>query len=186
MLATIISDADYQTETFTQLHRLVQAQLKEKGFEIRQKSIGRDDLAFCMGCFGCWVKTPGECVIKDAMAELNNTSMNSDVVVYLSPVIFGQFSANIKNAIDRWLPNMLPLFVRRPDGSTIHPPRYRTYPRQFIIGYGDSVSGEEASLFVDITEKHRRNVTALVFQGNARQIADVFAERKLIRVGGGL
>ena len=44
--------------------------------------------------------------------------MTSDVVVYLCPVVFGQFSANMKYAIDRWLPNMLPYFITKDDGST--------------------------------------------------------------------
>ena len=164
MQAFIISDKEYQTPAYMKLHQLVISFLQARAFFIEQVQLGRDDLAFCMGCFGCWVKKPGECVIDDAMSAINRTYVNSDVAIYLCPVVFGQFSANIKNAIDRWLPNMLPFFETRPDGSSIHPSRYHDYPKQIFIGYGDALSQSDAQLFVDIIQKHRTNVEAFVFE----------------------
>ena len=186
MKAYIISDRDFESDTFRQLDEIVSSYLKKKDFEIEHRAIEKNEIVPCMGCFGCWVKKPGECVIHDAMAELNSRCMNSDVVIYLSPVVFGQFSANIKNAIDRWLPNMLPYFLKRPDGSTIHKARYATYPKQFIIGYGESISLEDEQLFVDITMKHRRNVEAFVYRGNETELKDILAKNKLERVDGRL
>lgn len=186
MKGYIISDKDYQSRIYTRLWELVTANLTEKEFQIEHREIGRDELAFCKGCFGCWIKQPGECTIKDSMAEINSRYMNSDVVVYLSPVIFGQFSANLKSAIDRWLPNYLPFFMTRPDGSTMHPPRYLTYPKQIIIGYGEAVSKEDAQLFVDITKKHRRNIEVLFFNGCDSDCTSFLNQIKLERVGGQL
>jgi multimeric flavodoxin WrbA len=182
----VISDADYQTETYRKLEAIVAGRLRKKGFRIEYRRIGRKDLTFCRGCFGCWIKKPGECLMKDAMEELNRVCMNSDAVLYLSPVVFGQFSANIKNAVDRWLPNMLPYFTERPDGSTIHPPRYEDYPKQVIIGYGKAVSEEDAQLFVDITKKHRTNVECLVMEGNGDNVAGALDSIQLERIGGSL
>ena len=186
MKAYIISDKDFETETYRDLFAYISSYLETKDFEIEHRSVGRDEITPCMGCFGCWVRKPGECVIQDGMTELNDRCMNSDVVIYLSPVVFGQFSANIKNVIDRWLPNMLHYFTKRPDGSTIHKPRYATYPMQFIIGYGEAVSTEDSQLFVDITMKHRRNIEAVVYRGNNSEIGDLFERNKLERVDGGL
>lgn len=191
MKITIISDKDYQTEAYISINKLLHAFFSERGFDITMVQIGRDDLAFCMGCFGCWVKKPGECVINDSMAQLNRNEMNSDVVIFLSPVIFGQFSANIKNVVDRWLPNMLPFFEIRPDGSTMHPPRYADYPQQVIIGYGNSLNGNplserEKQLFIDITEKHRRNVGVLIWEGDSEEMTEVLQKIEFKRVSGGL
>lgn len=124
MKATIIADKDYQAEQFNELHQLIIAFLNNQGFETELIPIGRNDLTFCRGCFCCWIKKPGECIYNDMMSQINRITVNSDVVVYLSPVIFGQFSANIKNALDRWIPNVLPFFETRSDGSTMHPSRY--------------------------------------------------------------
>ena len=181
--ATIISDEDYKTELFQKLSAAVTSFLNDKDYETEHFSIGRDDLAFCMGCFGCWIKKPGECVIDDMMSRINRSFVNSDTVIYLSPIIFGQFSANIKNSLDRWLPNMLPFFKTRPNGSTIHPSRYDSYPMVVIIGYGDDVSEEDSRLFYDITKKHRNNTDVLIYK-NINQ--DITEELNLKKAAGQL
>jgi hypothetical protein len=167
MKAYILSDRDYQTDAYTRL--LTQVKNVLSGFDIEEKQIGRGDIHYCMGCFGCWVKKPGECMIADDIAGINHAMMNSDVVVYLCPVVFGQFSANMKYALDRWLPNMLPFFEVRKDGSTMHPRRYESYPKQIMIGNGDDLDTEDAQLFKDITQKHRASVTVLIDDGDMQK-----------------
>ena len=184
MKAYILSDKDYQTAAYVRL--LDQAKDALLGFETEEKQLGRNDIHYCVGCFGCWTKKPGECVIGDDLASINRAMMTSDVVVYLVPVIFGQFSANIKYALDRWLPNMLPFFESRKDGSTMHPRRYTSYPRQIMIGYGDSLSAEDAQLFTDITKKHRNNIDILIDDGTDRQIKSTFEPASLMRIVGGV
>jgi len=164
MQAYIVSDGDYHTALFKHLYCITASALEDAGYEVLHTAVSRGMLRPCAGCFGCWVQKPGECVVSDGIGEINRNSINSDLVVYLCPVVFGQFSANIKDVIDRWLPNMLPFFMTRPDGSTMHPPRYRDYPRQLMIGYGDGLSDGDAELFCDITKKHRGNVEAAAYR----------------------
>lgn len=183
MKAYILSDKDYMTDAYSRLLSQVKNHLLH--FDIEEKQIGRGDIAFCKGCFGCWVKKPGECVISDDMANINRATMNSDVVFFLSPIVFGQFSANMKYAIDRWLPNMLPFFEVRKDGSTMHPRRYESYPKQIMIGYGEHLSPEDAQLFTDITQKHRSNVTILIDDGTENQIENALGQIALRRIAGG-
>ena len=184
MKAYILSDKDYQTDAYTRL--LAQTKEALAGFEIEEKQLGRGDIHYCVGCFGCWIKKPGECIIKDDIADINRAMMNSDVVIYLVPVIFGQFSANIKYAIDRWLPNMLPFFETRKDGSTMHPRRYASYPRQIMIGYGDHLSSDDAQLFIDITKKHRSSVDVWIDDGSDSQIKKALESTQLKRIVGGV
>ena len=186
MQAYLISDGEFLSARHDELRSLVSRSLRERGLEITEKQINRDELAFCRGCFECWIKTPGECVMKDGIAEINRACMQSDVVVYFCPVVFGQFSANIKSVIDRWLPNMLPFFMTRKDGSTMHPPRYPDYPRQIFIGYGEDVSPEEAQLFQDISLKHRSNIGMIIDHGNDAELLSALGEIELSRVGGSL
>lgn len=181
MKAVVITDKEYQTPLFTQLHEQLITYLGAS--EIEEYAVGRDELACCTGCFGCWVKTPGECVIRDDIRHINRAIMNSDAVFYLTPVVFGQFSANIKTVVDRGLPNMLPFFIVRPDGSTMHPARYEQYPGYVIIGYGDAVSDEDARLFADITRKHRRGAECFVYQPSTG-LDDRLAGVTLAKTGG--
>lgn len=184
MIALLISDQEYLTKTYQGLKDLIGKFLKQKGYEIEMMELSEKGLAFCKGCFGCWIKKPGECIINDGMAQINRSVMNSDVVIYLNPIIFGQFSPTIKNVIDRGLPNMLPFFEKRPDGSTMHPPRYDTYPSQIIIGYGDEISDEDKQLFIDVTKKHRRSIEVLIYQEPKENTIEDLNKLKLRRVGG--
>lgn len=182
MKAILISDKEYQTKTYQGLKKLIEKFLNAKGLETEIIEVGRDNLAFCTGCFGCWIKKPGECVINDMMAQINRSVINSDTVLYFSPVIFGQFSANIKNVMDRSIPNILPFFETKPDGSTTHPPRYDSYPKQIIIGYGDVISNEDKQLFIDITKKHRRTSEVLIYQETTGNILEVLNNMEFGRV----
>lgn len=183
MEALVIADKEYQGQTYQGLKELIDAFLQDKGFETKLTEVGTDNLTFCKGCFGCWIKKPGECVINDLMGQINRDFMNSDLVIYLSPVVFGQCSANIKNSIDRNVMSlMLPFFETRPDGSTMHPPRYDSLPRLIIIGYGDGIPAEDQQLFLDITKKHRRNVEVFIYQNRADELRENLAKMKLERV----
>ncbi|MDD4311217.1 MAG: NAD(P)H-dependent oxidoreductase [Eubacteriales bacterium] len=186
MQAYLISDGEFLSPRQKQIKQQLTEYFTAKGFSILEKTLERDSLAFCRGCFDCWVKTPGECIMKDGIVEINRACMTSDVVVYLCPVIFGQFSANMKYAIDRWLPNMLPFFITRDDGSTMHSPRYRDYAAQVFIGYGETLSPEESQLFIDINKKHRSNVTVIIDERDNDKIVSALNAVSLSRVGGAL
>lgn len=184
MIAYLVSDGEFETLLYRSLISAIEDYLNKKGFTVQQTTVQRGDLASCVGCFGCWVKKPGECVMNDGISEINRRSMNSDVTIYLCPVVFGQFSANMKNVIDRWLPNMLPYFMTRPDGSTMHPPRYENYPKQIMIGYGESLGDDDAALFTDINKKHRTNVEVLIFRGDTESLTRQLDGIRLERIGG--
>lgn len=171
MKVYIISDEEYQTAAYEKLFTQVLHIFKSRGDEIKQKHIKKGELHFCIGCFGCWIKKPGECMLSDHMADVNQTYNDSDVVIYLTPIVFGQYSPNIKHALDRWIPNILPLFVKKQDGTTGHPLRYRTNPKQVIVGYGDKVSQQEAQLFKRVV-KHRPNVDVFVYAEGQDDVAN--------------
>ena len=59
------------------------------------------DIKYCTGCFGCWVKTPGECVVDDASRDVCRAAIHSDLVLWASPVIMGFYSALLKRAADK-------------------------------------------------------------------------------------
>ena len=73
--------------------------------------------------FGCWVKTPGQCVQDDPAREVARACARADLVVLFTPVTFGGYSSELKKAIDRSIPNLSPIFIRI-RGETHHPCRY--------------------------------------------------------------
>ncbi len=183
MNALVLSDKEFRTEAYDQIRGRVLEHLNSQGLTAEEIAIGREDLDFCMGCFGCWIKSPGECVIRDMVADINRKYVGSDVVVYLCPVVFGQFSANMKNALDRWIPNILPFFKRRPDGSTIHPTRYDNNPRQIMIAYAEDLQQEDGKLFTDIIMKHRNAVDVIIYNNSITDLSRELESIQLKKVG---
>ncbi|MBQ1362828.1 MAG: flavodoxin family protein, partial [Oscillospiraceae bacterium] len=64
----------------------------------------------CVGCFRCWNKTPGVCVMKDVFENMGQLIHRADEVVVISHYTYGGFSGFVKNVIDRCLGYVLPQF----------------------------------------------------------------------------
>lgn len=94
------------------------------------------EIAACQGCFACWTRTPGECVIDDAARGVARAVIGGDVTVLLTPIVFGGVSSDLKKAVDRLIPLYSPLF-RRVRGEVHHRPRYSRYPSLVGIGVTD-------------------------------------------------
>jgi multimeric flavodoxin WrbA len=78
--------------------------LKDDGHSVKVIALTSERIGHCIGCFGCWVKTPGECVINDAGRTVASEIMNSELIVYLTPVRYGCYSSSFKKALDRIIP----------------------------------------------------------------------------------
>jgi multimeric flavodoxin WrbA len=83
----------------------------------------------CLGCFHCWLKTPGRCVQQDDMSEqLFAKVLQADLVVLATPLYHYTMNARMKAFIERTLPMMLPTFVDLGE-RTDHPYRGQKVPR---------------------------------------------------------
>lgn len=60
----------------------------------------------CLGCFSCWTKTPGNCVINDDMQILYKKIENADVIIESFPLYFFGMPSGFKAVVDRCLPFM--------------------------------------------------------------------------------
>ncbi|WLE97348.1 MAG: NAD(P)H-dependent oxidoreductase [Candidatus Electrothrix communis] len=105
-----------------------QYKAKTKIFTLRNIKINH-----CIGCFNCFFKTPGRCIHTDAGTDILQAIVNSNTVIFFTPIVFGGYSSELKKIIDRFLPVALPFF-RKSHGETHHPPRYSTFPH--IVGIG--------------------------------------------------
>ncbi len=108
--------------------------LRIDNHEVDVRVLRNEKIAGCLGCFGCWLKTPGECVIKDAGSDLPKRVIESDIVFLLTPITFGMYSSELKKAMDRFpCPVLLPFF-KKINGEIHHAPRYDKYPT--IVAFG--------------------------------------------------
>ena len=100
------------------------------------------DVRYCVGCFGCWVKTPGECVSKDGSHDIRREVINSDLVLFASPLIMGFTSALLKKAHDKLIPLIHPYF-ELVQNETYHIARYDKYPLMGLLLEKDEDTDEE-------------------------------------------
>jgi len=75
--------------------------LRDAGADVELVCTRDLDINPCLGCFGCWIKTPGQCVQKDDMAELLHLLREADVWVLATPLYFDGPSGSLKNLMDR-------------------------------------------------------------------------------------
>lgn len=90
--------------------------------------------AKCKGCFGCWVKTPSKCVLKDGMQDLGIKILSSDEIVIISKMLYGGFSVEVKRLWDRCIPGVLPFFTTR-EGKLHHKGRFKNNPKMRFYFY---------------------------------------------------
>ena len=121
----------------------------------------------CIGCFCCWRKTPGECVIKDGYENLGALIHHADEVTVISRYTYGGFSAFVKNAFDRCIGYVLPQFEVI-KGETHHKKRYDEDKAFTFIFYGHELSMEQkesARQYVEaVCANIRGHVEDLIFR----------------------
>ena len=104
--------------------------------EIEEIKLREIDIKPCTGCFNCWVRTPGLCMIDEQANEIAKKLMNSNTVVFVSKIVFGTYSYTMKKALDRMIQIILPYFTLI-NGEIHHVSRYDSYPNIIIIGISD-------------------------------------------------
>lgn len=75
-----------------------------EGTEIKTVHLSERHILPCRGCFCCWNKTPGRCVIQDDMADIHKEIKKADVIIESFPLYFFGMPALMKNMTDRCLP----------------------------------------------------------------------------------
>lgn len=116
-----------------------------------------DWIKHCIGCFGCWVKTPGFCVIKDGYGELGKLYAKCDELIVISKVQYGGYSAFVKNVMDRNIGYLLPFFKVRKN-EMHHADRYPNRLKMTVIGYGEDLSEEETETFKNLVSANAVNL----------------------------
>lgn len=76
--------------------------------EIEIVHLSKLEIKPCMGCYSCWKKTNGKCVIQDDMQALYGKISRADIVIESFPLFFFGMPSTVKAMTDRCLPFMMP------------------------------------------------------------------------------
>jgi len=105
---------------------------KDAGAEIEHVFLADKDIKHCLGCFVCWIRTPGICVHDDDMKDLLEKFASSDLVIFATPVYIDNVTGLMKNFMDRMIPISNPHFDKDETGECKHTFRQKL-PRKFIV-----------------------------------------------------
>ena len=97
--------------------------------------IRRLHLKPCIGCYTCWVRTPGVCIYKDGMTDALEKFNHADMVIFGTPLYHFTMSGIMKDFIDRLLPRVEPWLIPHPQvaGVTGHPERVHKPDKIFLL-----------------------------------------------------
>ena len=73
--------------------------LKEKGHNVRMLYLNDLNIRPCQGCYACLPK--GICKINDDMKDIRKYMMDSDLIVYATPIYWYGPSGQLKTVMDR-------------------------------------------------------------------------------------
>jgi hypothetical protein len=133
--------------------------LAAAGWTAKVLALERLEVGRCSGCFGCWVRTPGECVVQDDAGRVTEAIVDSDLTVLLTPVTFGGYSSLLKRVLDRQLCLVSPFYVCV-GGETHHARRYERYPALAGLGAMVAPDPEAESIFKALVGRNALNLHA--------------------------
>ena len=159
---------------------LIGKAIEWRGAVARELLLGDLKLGYCTGCFGCFVRRPGSCLLRDDARSVLDLLLGSECVVLAGRISFGGYSAALKKIVDRVLPVLLPFFVSV-RGEIHHPARYERLPRIVVVGVPpdapDSADPKEAEIFRTLVGRNAINLHA---PSHACEIVDASASDEQI------
>lgn len=125
--------------------------------EIKYIDLSELNVASCMGCFGCWTKTPGKCVIRDDATRVYPYIAQSDHLLYVSRLAYGGYDTVMKTMLERAIP-VQQAFIRIHNGETHHVQRAVVPKQATIIAYGH-IADEEKDIFRQLIARNAQNMS---------------------------
>jgi multimeric flavodoxin WrbA len=99
---------------------------RETGAAVRDVDLSSKVIHGCLGCYHCWLVTPGQCVHTDDMSEILEQVLEAEVVVCSTPLYFYSMSALLKQCFERTLPLTKPGFEPTRQGMLRNGQRYES------------------------------------------------------------
>jgi multimeric flavodoxin WrbA len=120
-------DIHPEKKDFSEYILLLEEKLVAGNHQVHTFNINNMNLFYCKGCWSCWWKTPGRCDIQDDGTQIFQSVINSDFVIFASPLLAGFTSSALKKITDRFVCLLHP-YIQLKNGESHHQKRYEKYP----------------------------------------------------------
>jgi multimeric flavodoxin WrbA len=162
MKALILNGSGALRDMATAVEAALVSQLSARGHTVACHDLTSLTIPDCKGDFGCWTVTPGICVQPGPHREVARDLIQSDLVVWLTPLTFGGYSSALKRLLDHCVPLISPTFmtVQR---ETHHEPRYERFPDVLAVGLTEHKAAESTRVFERLVCRNALNMHARHF-----------------------
>lgn len=190
MKAILLDGSNAGDITGERVRTTLMAQFQARGWDVEHIALREQKIGNCAGDFFCWVRTPGICNVNDDNRTISEALVNGDLMVYLTPVTFGGYSAILKGMVDHQIQNVSPFFTKI-DGETHHYKRYRKNPDLLVAGWMDTPDPQSEALFHHLVRRNAINfyaktwVSGVVHLGKSDREIEDLAQKWLGDVQGG-
>jgi len=172
----------HQTE-LAPIQKALEEEFKSKNMKTDSFIMNQIKIISCTGCFKCWDTSPGICtgVKGDAGEEIKKKVVNSDLLVFLTPITFGGYSSELKKIIERLLGILHPGYQLIND-ETHHLKRYDQYPSLLAIGISENSDKEEEKIFKTLIYRHTLNFYPPVYKTHIFQKNEKVKQEKIKQI----
>lgn len=169
-----------ESKTELMLTHLVNG-MQEAGAQVEVVDLRKKTVKNCIGCYTCWTKTPGVCVHNDDMSnELFPGWLESDLVIYATPLYNYTVNATMKAFMERTLPFLQP-FIAQKEGRATHPLRHQP-PKAVLLsvaGFPEDEVFNLLSSWVNFVYGRHGLLVAEIYRPAAEMMAGIgFKERR--------
>ncbi|MCC3143930.1 flavodoxin family protein [Halanaerobium sp. Z-7514] len=181
MKILILNGESLNGNSLEKLSSYLKQDLQKNNFEVEEILLKDKIIADCQGCFKCWIKTPGICIIDDYGRETAVKVINSDIIVFLTPIVFGSYSYQLKKALDRLIPLISPYFTEI-KGETHHKKRYKSYPSILAIAMNEAKNEIQNKIFKELVERNSINFHSHHFKAEVLLFDDKSIREKIEKI----
>ena len=109
-----------QSDTFRLTEAFLRGMNKGENHEIDVINVIEKKIAPCRGCFGCWRRMDGHCVIQDDQNAILDLYRAADVIIWSFPLYCYAMPSHLKALLDRTIPLVKMAMRQEADGTVRH------------------------------------------------------------------
>ena len=109
-----------KSDTFRMTEAFLRGLNRNGEHEVNVIRVIDKDIAPCQGCFGCWERMDGHCVIEDDQNAILDIYRDADIIIWSFPLYCYGMPSHLKALLDRTIPLVKMKMVQEADGTVRH------------------------------------------------------------------
>ena len=109
-----------KSDTFRMTEAFLKGLNRNGEHEVNVIRVIDKDIAPCRGCFGCWERMDGHCVIEDDQNAILDIYRDADIIIWSFPLYCYGMPSHLKAFLDRTIPLVKMKMVQTEDGTVRH------------------------------------------------------------------